>query len=167
MKNQFNSLEQEIIHELNGFIAEQENHDFFGDRSWTLRIKERIGNLGLQKGFDVAASGFKDKFEGEWLFDMVWYEEDEDKRLARLPLAMESEWSKNYGAIKYDFEKLLVARAECKLMICQCNPDDTELLFSLLQEAVSAFKGSKGERYLIAILDSSTEQAFQYFSIVS
>jgi hypothetical protein len=68
MSNQFNLQEQKIIHELNGFIAEQEDHNFFGDSSWTLRIKERLGNLGIQKGFEVAASGFKDKFEGEWLF---------------------------------------------------------------------------------------------------
>lgn len=111
--------------------------------------------------------GLRTNLKGNGFFDMVWYEEDEDKRLDRLPLAMESEWSKNYGEIKYDFEKLLVARAECKLMICQCHPDDTELLISLLQEAVSAFKAAKGDRYLIAVLDSSTEEAFQYFSIVS
>lgn len=120
-----------------------------------------MGDLSLSKGFDVAASGFKDKFEAEWLYDIVWYEEDDHKRLTNIHLAVESEWSKSYSSLKYDFEKLLAARAENKMLMCPCKPEYTQTLFALLREAVKAFNGAKGERYLIAILDSETESSFE------
>jgi hypothetical protein len=69
----------------------------------------------------------------EWLYDLHWYSEAEPTcyKLLRMHLVVECEWDWErkeekrgangqrdpYGAIKYDFQKLLVANADLRLMI--------------------------------------------------
>lgn len=124
------------------------------DGNWTRLIKDSLAKEGLLRGYEICTSGFKDEYNSEWLFDMVWYKEDEQKRLIDVPLVVESEWSTNHKQIKFDFEKLLVANAEHKLMICQSYDHNKEDLEKYFYEAIQCYKlNRKGERYLIAILD--------------
>jgi hypothetical protein len=70
----------------------------------------------------------------EWLYDLHWYSEVKNPtcyKLLRMHLVVEYEWDwtrtdekkekdgkkDKYGAIKYDFQKLLVANADLRLMI--------------------------------------------------
>jgi hypothetical protein len=61
----------------------------------------------------------------EWLFDLQWYTENGPYLPASLPLVVECEWKTKKKAdsktpssgIKYDFQKLLVANADLRLMI--------------------------------------------------
>jgi hypothetical protein len=62
----------------------------------------------------------------EWLYDLHWYTEKNGYQPTSLPLVVECEWSLKRkedkyndpcSAIKYDFQKLLVANAELRLMI--------------------------------------------------
>ena len=162
MTENFDEIEMKIISQMNDFLIEADENKLIGNRVWTNRLKHRIGELGTNEGFQVAAGGFRDLFEREWLYDIVWYVEDAEKRLIRIPLIVESEWDANYSGIKYDFEKLLVGNAECRLMICQSKPENIEDLFKKLKEAINAFEENYGDRFLIAILDSRTESEFYY-----
>lgn len=162
MTENFDEVERKLIKELNNFFIEVKEQKYKGDRVWTNRLKEKIGELGVELQHKVAVGGFRDKFEREWLYDVVWYEEDNENRLIRIPLIVESEWDRNYSGIKYDFEKLLVGNAERRLMICQSKPDGVEKLFAKFKEAIIAFKENYGDRFLIAILDSQTEAKFYY-----
>jgi hypothetical protein len=64
--------------------------------TWTRCIKEIIGGIGKNKGFNVCASGFEGKFEPEWLYDLIWYKNNSEVRLETVPLVLESEWAYDY-----------------------------------------------------------------------
>jgi hypothetical protein len=49
-----------------------------GFGSTTKTVKKCLGKLGHERGFKVAASGLVGADQGEWLYDMVWYELVED-----------------------------------------------------------------------------------------
>ncbi|WP_316752572.1 hypothetical protein [Pedobacter gandavensis] len=162
MTENFDEIEKRIIKVLDDFLLEVEENKYVGNKIWTNRLKESIGDLGKELEHEVAIGGFPNKFEREWLYDIVWYQEDSENRLIRTPLIVESEWSRNYSGIKYDFEKLLIGNAEKRLMICQSEPSQVENLFVKFKEAINAFEENYNDRFLIAILDSVTESIFHY-----
>lgn len=164
MTENFDYFEQKIIDTLNKFLKEVEENKYRGDSAWTSHIKEIIGDLGLSAEFNcqVAIGGFPNKYEPEWLYDIVWYEEDDRDRLKKLKLIAECEWKKDYREIKYDFEKILVGRAERRLFICQSKMEGIDSLFESFKSQINVFENNKGDRYLIAILDSNTERDFYF-----
>lgn len=162
MTENFDELDRRIIQEIEDFLAEADEKKYLGDRIWTNRLKERIGDLGFELGYQVAVGGFRDKFEREWLYDIVWYVEDKERRLIKVPLIVESEWDRNYSGIKYDFEKLLVGNAERRLMICQCKSDGIDELFEKFKKAIETFQENYGDRFLFAVLDSQSESEFYF-----
>lgn len=93
------------------------------DSEWTHRIKEELGALGKSKGYYTY--GLKNSphcDDGEFMFDLCWldYGEqrtgDKNSRLKRVPLALESEWLRP-GDVDDDFQKLLIVRADLKVMV--------------------------------------------------
>jgi hypothetical protein len=128
-----------------------------GDRAWTMKIKEVIGSLGEKYGWDVCTSGFPDRFDPEWLYDLIWFRNDSDSHLSEVYLVMESEWGKGRDEIKYDFEKLLLAKATLKVMVFQTDDKDTSGIFNFLKEGIHAFqKHSAEETYILAAFNNNT-----------
>ncbi|MBA4196515.1 MAG: hypothetical protein C0459_03070 [Chitinophaga sp.] len=162
MTEKFNQIENKLINLFNEFVNEVDEKKIYGDRLWTKELKKRIAKLGLDEKYQVATSGFKDTYEPEWLFDLTWYSEDDFKRLKKLHLVVESEWDRKYSGIKYDFEKLLIAKADLKLLICQSSHDNLNELFLKFEDAINAFSNTKGDRYLFAVLDSDSERKFYF-----
>jgi len=129
-----------------------------GDRAWTTQIKEDIGSLGEKHGWTICASGFPDRFERGWLYDLIWYKE-EGGHLAEVYLILESEWGKTLAHIKYDFEKLLLAKCGLKVMIFQARNRDLETLFEFLKAGIHAFPAkSANEIYLLIAYNNDTEK---------
>jgi len=86
------------------------------------KIKKLLGDLGKRLGYKVCASTWDKKYNSEWLYDLVWYRENDEEYLVEVPLVVECEWGTNTKKhIKFDFEKLLLAKAGIKLMICSNN----------------------------------------------
>jgi hypothetical protein len=160
MNENFDVIELKIITELNDFFKEAEEKQYMCDRIWTNRLKGKIAELGESLGYKVAVGGFKEKFELEWLYDIVWYVEDSEGRLVSIPLIVESEWDKNYAGIKYDFEKLLVGNAERRLMICQSRKEQIDSLIDKFKIAINTFQENYGDRFMFAILNQDTERDF-------
>jgi len=48
---------------------------------------------------------------------MVWYRNEEPGHLREIGMVLESEWNQDLYEIRYDFEKLLVAKSPIKVMI--------------------------------------------------
>jgi hypothetical protein len=165
--NNFDAIEKEIINALNTFLAEVETRTLRGDANWTRRIKEVLDGLGDkimdENNRNIFEQGCN---ENEWLYDFVLYEIDETdsiERLQNILLVAEIEWNKSLLGIKYDFEKLLVANAEHRLMICQAKPNRQKQLEEYFEKAINSYRLLKqGDRFMIAILDADLEEEFTY-----
>lgn len=96
---------------------------------------------------------------GEWLFDLVWYKENHNRQLIELRLVLESEWSHNKYDIKYDFEKLLIAKCDSKVMLTE-SPDAKQVV----QEGIKSFSvNCSSEQYLLANHDGNGAFDFTVF----
>jgi len=104
-----------------------------GDESkWKCEIwKSPEKNTVIKSRFQI--EGDKRKYKsrpssetnaGEWLYDFVWREFDEQGNLLGLKLVMEIEVSDmNEKGIKYDFNKLLQADREHKVLVFQLKTE--------------------------------------------
>jgi hypothetical protein len=159
---------EEIKQLLTGFVIDAHAQHIIGDGPWTKEIKKRLAGMGNSYGYAASVGGFRDEHEPEWLFDLVWYKEEgkgENARLIEVPLVVESEWNLHFGHIKYDFEKLLVANAGLRLMICQARIENRDRIFNYCKDAVAKYNLSRsGDTYLIALLDTDTEKF--YFDVI-
>ena len=152
------SQTQSLIEDIKNCINQCSNYvdenNIFGDYQWTQTIKAFLGRLGSTKGYRICASGAEESFESEWLYDLVWFKENEKGYLIEVPLVVESEWKQNLKDIKFDFEKLLVSKSPLKLMICNCKESTKASTLNYFQESINAcpFVNTE-EKFLIAILD--------------
>ena len=97
-------------------------------------VMDSLSMLGRKFGFKSMSTGISTKAEEvglkkiEWLYDLHWYDEKEPTCYSQtsLPLVVECEWdykrkgdrdNDNYSAIKWDFQKLLVANADLRALI--------------------------------------------------
>jgi len=122
------------------------------DRTWTFELKRRIGHLGKSLGYYVCASGWAPPDgQGEWLYDLAWLSIS-DESILDVPLVLESEWAIDLKNINEDFGKLLLARADHRIMIFQqATLAEVERVFDFLGKQISAFARSKrADRYLLA-----------------
>ena len=105
---------------------------------WTNHVLTTLCTWGLAKGFSVGASGMQDnerlaavaqqhggEIGGEWLYNFTCLKYTPGEWLKRIPLVAECEWNiqeKNQDEVNKDFEKLLLARADVRLMVFNGNP---------------------------------------------
>ncbi len=134
----------------------------------TRPIKTTIAELGFQQDQSVWASGLdeKDSPDGrgrivnqEWLFDLCWIDyhgRGPTRELRSLELAMECELplakKQRPGAVLDDFEKLIIANADLKLMVFQVDEmREAEEQFSILQNhAKKGVMQNQSGAYLLA-----------------
>jgi hypothetical protein len=142
----FDHLSRIIVREVGILIEDYNSITDKGIRPRRTRlIKDRLSLLGKRKmkgkpEYQVYANGISDDLRqengghfknAEWLYDMHWYLDGKEPYTTTVvPLVMECEWNrvnrkdKNkvpFSGIKYDFQKLLLANAELRLMIFKVN----------------------------------------------
>ncbi|SDO28374.1 hypothetical protein [Vreelandella arcis] len=124
-------------------------------------IKVALAEEGQRLGFQVLPNPVTKR--GEWLYDAVWRRVDANRNVIGIPLAVEIEVSDSrLGGIRYDFNKLLQAQADHKLMVFQVKtPTDVEEVFSRLMTSIDAFPHSHPCRYLLAGW-CTTQHAFHF-----
>ena len=159
----------------------------------TEKLFDLLTELGDEKGYKVYSHGLSDSFlekhknnhfvNREWLFDLCWYQEEEGGYfLKKMVLAVESEWSKRryiskedknrgctdtedkYGAIKYDFQKLLIPNTGMCLMVFEANEEDRKELSDYFAKACSIYDGNIPEILFIAF--SKQDNTFFYSYII-
>ncbi|NCC99696.1 MAG: hypothetical protein EOL95_08380 [Bacteroidia bacterium] len=137
-----------IVEEIGSCLSTFFNFDTKKRPQRTTLIKDKLSKLGdtellNKEKFKVYSNGLSSdlrqenggKFKNrEWLYDLHWYTEDTEPYLPiRLPLVVECEWDPErkgdikkvpFGGIKYDFQKLLVANSELRLMIFIIKKDN-------------------------------------------
>ena len=107
------------------------------------------------------------KTGGEWLYDLTWYEADDDGYMKSIPLAAECEWNP-IGAISDDFQKLLCARAAVRLFIYNEKWFKNERAEEKFSGWIKNYNDSQdGDTYLFAgRIKNGREWQFKYFKIV-
>ncbi len=118
------------------------------DPSWTRAVKNVIGGVGKNLGYEVYAAQSDFEAKGEWVFDLSWFEEKGDL-VVDMPLVLESEW--NPPGILEDFQKLLISRGLHRVMVCwQPTPQAWRQCLSQLITQIRSYRGTQeGDRYLL------------------
>ncbi|MGA9755973.1 MAG: hypothetical protein WBV23_12625 [Desulfobaccales bacterium] len=158
-------IELEIKSSLEEIPGRAQTEQWIGETPWTKGVKQAIVNVGRKFSYLTAASG-TDSDEGqEWLYDIVWYQSDNEKYMTDVPLVAECEWG-GEGAIKYDFEKLLISRSPYKLMIFQSDSDkNINDIINKMKIWITNFRQtSKRDRYLFAGW-SKTHWMFEHYIV--
>lgn len=156
---------KEIVSELGGKVEKS----FFGlpRRERTSKLFEILTELGDRKGYKVYSHSLSEDFcakhnhkyaNREWLYDLLWYTEEEGYFPTDFPLVVESEWSKKrkadpedrYSGIKYDFQKLLLPNTGLRLMIFKTTGKTAELenLSRYFLKAINTYGPSKHADFL-------------------
>jgi hypothetical protein len=142
------SIETEILDSLSEV---DRNYLSLGEknRKWTNAIKNAVGDVGQRHQYVVYASECKFRRNGEWMFDLTWSKESRKNGYKfRLPLVLESEWDPK--DIRWDFSKLLVARADLRVMVFWGHTKEkAENMLDDMLEQIGKYEGSAiGDRYM-------------------
>lgn len=176
--NNFNlgtdEYEKLICEALNKKILNKIESD--SNKSWTKAVFEILSEC-KNKNTKIACSSLQEENRdcGEWLFDYVEYTESLEIELSNglynilseIILVVECEWefykNQNYFMnLKYDFEKLLVAKSNYRLFIFEGNSIEMiqKTILDLKYIAKNFSKLNKNERILFAGWEKGKEFYF-------
>lgn len=125
----------------------------------TKTIKELLQKEAEIREFEVLPNGN----DGQWLYDLIWYKNNNEGFLESIELILESELSYGLNHIKYDFEKLLQAKSKNKIMICISGNLKIDTIKDYCQKSVDAYQWEN--RILLLILDDHDTGNFFHFII--
>ena len=109
------------------------------------------------------ATGVEEIDDGEWLYDVTCLLHDADY-IKQIPLVAESEWKGPRG-IYHDFQKLLLARADLRVMVFDGGYFPEEDKFETLKPHIERCEVTEpGDAYLLAAW-SKSKDAFEYCQI--
>lgn len=105
----------------------------------THSVKSIVALIGVEEGFEVCVSDKTAEYHSEWLYDIVWYKSNCNKQLESIELVMETELQYGLNTIKYDFEKLLVANARRRIMLCLAGKLEVESIKNYFDSAIKGY----------------------------
>jgi len=122
-------------------------------------VKKAVGEVVKEKGYEVRATGYNQAEQREWLYDLTCIEYEGDY-IKGIPLVMESEW--DCDGLDDDFPKLVLARADRRVMILQIKSDGDkkEIIQHLLQYVQNCKYSANGDRYLFACWNAAKKKRF-------
>jgi hypothetical protein len=138
---------------------------------WTVLIKEQLARLGDEMDYAVCTSGaVRANPQGQpwpdWLYDLTWLKMvDGGKHLARVPLVLEAEWHSHRGEqIDADFQELLLARADLRVMVFQQRKASAvQTVMDDLERQAKAFEATgSGDLYLLCGYDWEDTRRFAF-----
>ena len=118
---------------------------------WTKMCLGELAALGESK-FKYQAAPCPRCGEHGWLYDLIWWK-GEKGEMTDLILVLESEWSPSIRFVRYDFQKLVQARARIKVLISDAlSLEDRETLMSDIKN----FKQNENDgEYLFAMYNGN------------
>lgn len=175
----YDFAEQKIIDSLSLF-GQMADNNAYTETDWTNGIKfvfSAIGHeLGYKSFFSLDKKGRR-SFEkiqqdiqeilsvsipdhgNEWLYDIVWWGQDDLGYAEDIPLVAESEWKMSISAIQHDFQKLLLAKSKYRILIFQGNH---KAIFEWLEMQIRRLQLTQAEdRYLFCVWQGS-KLGFEY-----
>jgi hypothetical protein len=119
-----------VIDEIkNGLIELATELNGESDLFWTKSIKDLFYKITNKLNLPYGTMPTNEEIgeNRQWVFDLIWYELDKNsleekyKPLLSLPLILECEWKPFYEDLVWDFDKLIIAKADMKVFIFQIN----------------------------------------------
>ena len=145
-----------------------DEHTKWRNTKWTQEVLTTLCKPGEDLGFTTWPNKVHNR--GEWLYDVTWCKNASGEMLESIPLVAECEWG-NIEYIQEDFEKLLVARARVRVMVCDSEsarlPSKTDAVVEKIREWVGAFHGDPGDTYLIVVFVYGEDRRFRYYKILA
>ena len=122
------------------------------DSDWTRQIKAACKVIAEERGYEIYASGLPNSAGGEWLYDVTMMRYSEINGIEELALVLESEWIQTGWEIDNDFMKLVISRADARVMVFQSQTlAAANNVFERLKHLARAFPGSLlGDQYLLS-----------------
>ncbi len=151
-------FEQSILDCIEIYCAEYLRQYTYGLRpDFTKNLITELGRLMHENGLWYNPNAT----EGEWLYDFIGYDLDKDGNLISLKLCLESELSNRTKAgLRYDFQKLLICKAETKVMLAAVKKTEAPIINSYFQDFerwVNRYNCvDKSERFLVLLWDDWT-----------
>ncbi|MBI4617199.1 MAG: hypothetical protein HY720_26535 [Planctomycetes bacterium] len=134
-------------------LLEDPGRSTWDTKRWTDHVKSAVVGLAREAGQRAYASGDCGAYGREWLYDLSWLDYSPgEKRLSRTVLVMESEWAWDKRERDRDFLKLLVARADLRVMVFPAQDaakwqSTVDWFVDLIQ---ACQQSQPGDRYLFA-----------------
>ena len=140
---------QQLQINLNRLVGRAQRAGGWDTPTWTYQVKAQLVRLGKRAGYQTCTNGTVRgaRWDKEWLYDLVWVHASDDFVVQDVFLVAEIEW-RGTRAIQQDFQKLLLARADCRVMIF--DGDKEGLRDQLIEQARTFGKRRRGDRYLFA-----------------
>ncbi len=144
------NVEQEIVdslRDLHKTVVKSWRDSKCTRRNYTHAVKKAVGGLGEKLGYSVCSHHHD---YCEWLYDLCWRKLDKNELVLDVPLVMEVEWNWDYSDILDDFQKLMIARADHRIFLCEQEPPrDWKDCVRKFIEQVRCYAGTDiGDRYL-------------------
>ena len=145
--NDKDRIVDEVRKALNGLFDEP-------DRDWTRGVKSALCEActNCNDEYQMYAGGVDVDVEGgEWLYDVTCLLYDANGYIKHIPLVAESEWQ-GVDQINYDFEKLLLARADVRVMVFDGNywGADDDKFEEFAKYITKCDRTEPGDTYLLA-----------------
>lgn len=143
---------------------------------FTNKIKFLLAELGEKEfGLETATQSSSQNFsEGEWFFDLVWFEMNEEINkigcLKSINLVLECEISaKDFKGFKIDFDKLFFVKDAVKIMIFS-KLKNSSLMKDIIdygQKSINSFDNfKKGDGIYLILFDEYFEGNFNLIPLI-
>ena len=143
MERESNEIIKQTLDNFNAYALKSN----LTDKKWTIGIKNHIGKIGKERGYEVRASSSEEAHSTEWLYDVIWRKMS-GNYVVDIGLVLESEWDRS--GIEDDFQKLLLARAELRCMIfyTKSKPSAKREIEELINQVAEFSRSQTGDKYL-------------------
>jgi hypothetical protein len=137
----------------------------------TSRIMQALGVLGRQREYRVSChkTDYPEAEDGEWLYDMIWWQGNQDNYVLRNVMVLESELrrsAKQRDDLDDDFPKLVQARADVRVWI-STSPKNARQHIDNCKKQIGMFAGGMpGDHYVFAIYDyTARKRHIEHFMV--
>jgi hypothetical protein len=178
-KKEIDGLVKDIKSKFNIFVKTCKD---YSASAWTKAINDILYQLANSNGRSYYQASKFHKKKGadnsEWLYDYLWFTNNDKDTLKNVQLIAESEWRNRnlkerddyFYNIRYDFEKLLVSRVQFKLMIFEAgNSNEIKLFIEQLKQVIDNCELPKIDTesyYMFAVWDSAKKEFYYDLIIV-
>ncbi|MBI5521214.1 MAG: hypothetical protein HY910_01205 [Desulfarculus sp.] len=153
MSGAYSPMEKKLMELLDPLPADALEANW-SDAELTRQLAAKLGAAGREAGFWVGSPHWAKADDPHWPLDLAWLEKA-GGQLKRVPMVLGMEWGLQENQIIPQFHKLLVSRAEVRVMaLQQKTKQEAQARLEALVRQIEAFgQSTPGDRYLLACND--------------